>query len=73
MSLRQRSTSTRRSSALHVVCFSESGRPDRIAGTRELVIPKTPYLAAYMVLADMIRILRVLRGTQMSPSEFEDE
>ncbi|MDW9697590.1 type II toxin-antitoxin system RelE/ParE family toxin [Sinorhizobium meliloti] len=73
MSLRRRSTSTRRSSALRVVCFSESGRPDRIAGTRELVIPRTPYLAAYMVLADMIRILRVLRGTRMSPSEFEDE
>ncbi|EHK79013.1 hypothetical protein SM0020_06192 [Sinorhizobium meliloti CCNWSX0020] len=26
-----------------------------------------------MVLADMIRILRVLHGAQMSPSEFEDE
>ena len=26
--------------------FPESGRPGRIAGTRELVIPRTPFIAA---------------------------
>jgi DNA-binding transcriptional LysR family regulator len=39
--------------------FPESGRPGRVARTRELVIPRSPYIAAYMVMADRIRILRV--------------
>ncbi|MQW61593.1 type II toxin-antitoxin system mRNA interferase toxin, RelE/StbE family [Sinorhizobium meliloti] len=69
----RRSTSTRRSSARYVVCFPESGRPGRVAGTRELVIPRTPYIAAYMLMADRIRILRVLHGAQNWPSELDDE
>ncbi|AEG57173.1 type II toxin-antitoxin system mRNA interferase toxin, RelE/StbE family [Sinorhizobium meliloti] len=52
--------------------FPESGRPGRIAGTRELVIPRTPYIAAYMVMEDRIRILRVLHGAQKWPSELDD-
>ncbi|NKL00577.1 type II toxin-antitoxin system mRNA interferase toxin, RelE/StbE family [Rhizobium leguminosarum bv. viciae] len=50
-----------------LVEFPESGRPGRIAGTRELVIPSTPYIAAYVVHADRIRILRVLHGAQIWP------
>ncbi|MGH0218803.1 type II toxin-antitoxin system RelE/ParE family toxin [Sinorhizobium meliloti] len=53
--------------------FPESGRPGRVAGTRELVFPRTPYIAAYMVMADRIRILRVLHGAQKWPSELDDE
>lgn len=52
--------------------FPESGRPGRIAGTRELVVPRTPYIAAYVVTADRIRVLRVLHGAQMWPFEFDD-
>ncbi len=51
--------------------FPESGRPGRIAATRELVIPRT-YIAAYMVMEDRIRILRVLHGAQKWPSELDD-
>jgi addiction module RelE/StbE family toxin len=51
----------------------DSGRPGRIDGTRELVIPRTPYVAAYLVDADTVRILRVLHGAQMWPDEFPAE
>jgi toxin ParE1/3/4 len=30
--------------------FPQRGRPGRIDGTRELVIPRTPYIAAYRIL-----------------------
>ncbi len=42
--------------------FPESGRPGRVSGTRELVIAGTPYIAAYRVVGETIRILRVLHG-----------
>jgi len=48
--------------------FPESGRPGRINGTRELVIQRTPYIAAYRVEGDSIRILRVLHGAQQWPN-----
>jgi toxin ParE1/3/4 len=51
--------------------FPESGRPGRIAGTRELVIPRTPYIVAYLVTADRIRILRILHGAQVWPDDID--
>jgi plasmid stabilization system protein ParE len=33
------------------------------------VIPRTPYVAAYLVDSDTVRILRVLHGAQMWPDE----
>lgn len=33
------------------------GRPGRVKGTRELVIPKTPYIAAYRIKGDIVEIL----------------
>jgi addiction module RelE/StbE family toxin len=47
--------------------FPESGRTGRVPGTRELVIAGTPYIAAYSVLSDRIRVLRVLHGAQIWP------
>lgn len=47
--------------------FPVSGRTGRVSGTRELVIAGTPYIAAYSVLSDRIRILRVLHGAQVWP------
>lgn len=54
--------------ARRLLDFPESGRPGRIAGTRELVVPRTPYIAAYVVMADRICILRILHGAQYGPS-----
>jgi toxin ParE1/3/4 len=53
--------------------FSEIGRPGRIEGTRELVITRTPYIAAYRIAGDTVRILRVLHGAQQWPDEMPDE
>ena len=38
------------------------GRPGRDAGTRELVVPGTPYIVVYMAGADYVRIHRVLHS-----------
>ena len=55
--------------ARRLLDFPESGRPGRLAGTRELVIPRTPYIAAYAVTADTVRVLRILHSAQMWPDE----
>lgn len=46
------------------------GRPGRVKGTRELVIPKTPYIAAYRIKYDVVEILRVLHGARKWPKRF---
>ncbi len=45
------------------------GRPGRIEGTRELVIDRTPYIAAYRIAGNAVRVLRVLHGAQQWPEE----
>ncbi|MFT2214799.1 type II toxin-antitoxin system RelE/ParE family toxin [Rhizobium giardinii] len=47
--------------------FPASGRVGRLAGTRELVINGTPYVAAYAITETAVRILRVLHGAQEWP------
>jgi toxin ParE1/3/4 len=49
----------------------EIGRPGRVEGTRELVVPRTPYIAAYRVEGEMVTILRVLHGAREWPEEME--
>jgi toxin ParE1/3/4 len=52
--------------------FPESGRPGRVAGTRELILTGTPYIAAYLITGEIVRILRVLHGAQQWPDELPD-
>src|SRR5271157_1278494 len=56
-----------------LVQFPESGRPGRIEGTRELVIQRTPYVAAYRITGNTVRILRVLHGAQQWPEDMSEE
>lgn len=55
-----------------LVRFPESGRAGRVAGTRELVIAGTPYIAAYRVTGRTVRVLRVLHGARMWPDRLSE-
>jgi toxin ParE1/3/4 len=52
--------------------FPEGGRPGRIEGTRELIVRRTPYIVAYWVGKDHVRILRILHSAQLWPGELTD-
>jgi toxin ParE1/3/4 len=46
------------------------GRPGRVPGTRELVIPKTPFIVPYRLQRNVIQILRVYHGARRWPDNF---
>jgi addiction module RelE/StbE family toxin len=50
--------------------FPMSGRPGRVQGTRELVIPNTPFVAAYAIERTRIVILALYHGAQKWPGTF---
>lgn len=56
--------------ARRLIEFPASGRLDGIAGSRELVINGTPYVAAYLITESAVRILRVLHSAQEWPETF---
>ena len=64
--------------ALHILSCAEDllaanpkiGRPGRVPGTRELVIPRTPYIVPYRVQGESIQILRVYHGARRWPDSF---
>jgi len=41
------------------------GRPGRVAGTRELIVP--PYIVAYRVKGENVQVLRVLHSAHQWP------
>ena len=47
----------------------DMGRPGRVLGTRELVIPVTPYLIPYRVRRDRLELIAVFHGHQKWPSK----
>jgi len=64
--------------ALHIIYNIEQslpnnpqmGRPGRVPGTRELVIPKTPFVVPYRLQRNVIQILRVYHGARRWPENF---
>lgn len=47
--------------------FPESGRRGLLAGTRELIVPGTPYFMPYRVVRGRVELLRVLHGSLEYP------
>jgi toxin ParE1/3/4 len=45
------------------------GRPGRVSGTRELVIPHTSCIVPYRVKAGAIQVLRVYHGARRWPDQ----
>ncbi len=46
------------------------GRPGRITGTRELVVPGTPYVIPYRVRGNQLELFAVFHGRQRWPDSF---
>jgi toxin ParE1/3/4 len=46
----------------------EMGRPGRLVGTRELVVPGTPFVIPYRVRRQRLELLAVFHGRQRWPS-----
>jgi toxin ParE1/3/4 len=45
------------------------GRPGRVVGTRELVVPGTPYVIPYRVRDNAIDVIRVFHGARRWPKK----
>jgi toxin ParE1/3/4 len=45
------------------------GRPGRVTGTRELVVPGTPYVIPYRLRGDRLEIAAVFHGRQKWPKD----
>jgi toxin ParE1/3/4 len=46
------------------------GRPGRVPGTRELVIPRTPYIVPYRLVGNTIQVLRIFHSARQWPETF---
>jgi plasmid stabilization system protein ParE len=46
------------------------GRPGRVPGTRELIVPQTRYVIPYRVRADVVEILRVFHAARRPPQRW---
>ena len=44
-----------------------AGRPGRVAGTREVVVPDTQYVIPYRVRGDRLEVIAVFHGRQKWP------
>ncbi len=47
-----------------------SGRPGRVPGTRELIIPRTSYVVPYRMQGNTLQILRVYHSARRWPESF---
>ncbi len=64
--IRQIRQATRR-----LIKHPETGRPGRVVGTRELVVPGTQYVLPYLVRGETLQILAVVHGRRDYHRAFE--
>ena len=50
-----------------LAAFPNLGRPGRVSGTRELVVPGTRYVIPYRVRGERLEIIAVFHGRQRWP------
>lgn len=50
-----------------LAAFPDLGRPGRVGGTRELIVPGTPFIVPYRVKSNSIEILRVYHAARRWP------
>jgi toxin ParE1/3/4 len=50
--------------------YPQMGRPGRVEGTRELVVPDTPFVIPYRFSRKFIEILAVIHGRRRWPEDF---
>jgi toxin ParE1/3/4 len=53
--------------------YPAMGRPGRVSGTRELVVPNTHYIIPYRVRGDWVEILRVFHAARKWPKNFDEK
>ena len=53
-----------------LITFPGIGRPGRVAGTRELVVLGTPYIAAYIEDPQRVVVIAVIHGARRWPKRF---
>jgi len=56
-----------RTAVQRLVTSPAIGRPGRVAGTRELVIPGTPYIIPYRIVGDVVQVITVMHSAQRWP------
>lgn len=47
-----------------------SGRIGRVSGTREAVVPRTPFIVAYRVSEEGLEVLTIWHGARLWPTSF---
>lgn len=55
-----------------LIQFPERGRPGRVEGTRELVINRTSYIAAYCIKDDVVLVLSIIHSSQLWPEKIKE-
>ena len=50
--------------------YPEIGRRGRVAQTRELIVPRTPYIVSYRVKSNQVDILAIIHSSRRWPDNF---
>lgn len=49
--------------------YPDLGRPGRISGTREIVVPDTPFIIPYRIRAKRLEILAIIHSSRRWPDQ----